>query len=98
MAAEAITKMLANPDLLSDPTFLVAAGAITLSAVALTCLCLPSGNKKIATEVDTKEEEEPKLKYVRLTSSMGNVYRNGDATSTAIVVGDKMVHMQSLLL
>ncbi|KAF3127784.1 Vacuolar protein sorting-associated protein 41 [Orbilia oligospora] len=43
---------------------------------------------------DEGEEEEPKLKYVRLTSSMGNVYRNGDATSTAIVAGDKLVEPQ----
>ncbi|KAF3902896.1 hypothetical protein AA313_de0208897 [Arthrobotrys entomopaga] len=42
-------------------------------------------------EEDEEEDEEPKLKYVRLTSSMGNVYRNGDATSTAIVAGDKLV-------
>ncbi|RVD80736.1 uncharacterized protein DFL_008629 [Arthrobotrys flagrans] len=40
---------------------------------------------------DEGEEEEPKLKYVRLTSSMGNVYRNGDATSAAIVAGDKLI-------
>ncbi|EWC48223.1 hypothetical protein DRE_02327 [Drechslerella stenobrocha 248] len=40
---------------------------------------------------DEEEEEEPKLKYVRLTSSMGNVYRNGDATSTAVMAGDKLI-------
>ncbi|KAF3910805.1 hypothetical protein ABW20_dc0103258 [Dactylellina cionopaga] len=40
---------------------------------------------------DEEDEEEPKLKYVRLTSSMGNVYRNGDATSTAVVAGDKLI-------
>ena len=38
-----------------------------------------------------EEEDEPKLKYARLTSSLGPVYRNGDATSTFMVAGDKMV-------
>lgn len=37
------------------------------------------------------EEEEPKLKYARLTSHLGAVYRNADATSTFMVAGDKMV-------
>lgn len=36
-------------------------------------------------------DEEPKLKYTRLTSSLAPVYRNGDATSTSMVAGDKMV-------
>jgi hypothetical protein len=40
---------------------------------------------------DDEAEEEAKLKYTRLTSSLGPVYRNGDATSTFVVVGDKMV-------
>ncbi|KAF2018335.1 vacuolar assembly protein-like protein [Aaosphaeria arxii CBS 175.79] len=42
---------------------------------------------------DTEDEadEEPKLKYTRLTSSLGPVYRNGDATSTFLVAGDKMI-------
>lgn len=44
-------------------------------------------------EEDEEEEEddEPKLKYARLTGSLGPVYRNGDATSAFIVAGDKMV-------
>jgi hypothetical protein len=37
------------------------------------------------------EEEEPKLKYARLTQHLGPVYRNGDATSSFFVAGDKMV-------
>jgi hypothetical protein len=37
------------------------------------------------------EDEEPKLKYNRLTSSLLPLYRNGDATSTFVVAGDKMV-------
>lgn len=40
---------------------------------------------------DDAEEEEPKLKYTRLTSTLGPVYRNGDATSSFMVAGDKMV-------
>lgn len=36
-------------------------------------------------------EEEPKLKYTRLTSNLAPVYRNGDATSSSMVAGDKMV-------
>ncbi|RKF59700.1 Vacuolar protein sorting-associated protein 41-like protein [Erysiphe neolycopersici] len=37
-----------------------------------------------------EEEEEPKLKYVRMTTKLGSVYRNGDATSAFVVAGDKM--------
>lgn len=40
---------------------------------------------------EDSEEDEPKLKYARLTSNLGSVYRNGDATSTFLVAGDKMV-------
>ncbi|KAF2008188.1 vacuolar assembly protein-like protein [Amniculicola lignicola CBS 123094] len=36
-------------------------------------------------------EEEPKLKYTRLTGTLGPLYRNGDATSTFMVAGDKMI-------
>ncbi|KAK5014476.1 hypothetical protein LTR16_003228, partial [Cryomyces antarcticus] len=36
------------------------------------------------------EDDEPKLKYTRLTGSLGSVYRNGDATSSFVVGGDKM--------
>lgn len=42
-------------------------------------------------EEDDDSEEEPKLKYARLTSHLGPVYRNGDATSVFLVAGDKMV-------
>ncbi|PQE20648.1 vacuolar assembly protein [Rutstroemia sp. NJR-2017a BBW] len=41
-------------------------------------------------EDDDEEEEEPKLKYARITSHLGPIYRNGDATSTFLVAGDKM--------
>jgi hypothetical protein len=59
-----------------------------------------NGNDASATESQEEGDEdsdaddvddEPKLKYTRLTSSLGPVYRNGDATSTFMVAGDKMV-------
>jgi hypothetical protein len=37
------------------------------------------------------QEDEPKLKYHRLTASLSAVYRNGDSTSSFLVEGDKMV-------
>ena len=40
---------------------------------------------------DEDEDEEPKLKYARLTPHLGPAYRNGDATSSFLVAGDKMV-------
>lgn len=42
-------------------------------------------------EDDEDEDDEPKLKYSRLTKSLGGVYRNGDAVSCTWVGGDKMV-------
>jgi hypothetical protein len=47
-------------------------------------------------EDDDEPEDEPKLKYARLTSHLGPVYRNGDATSTFLVAGDKMVGFGAL--
>ena len=53
--------------------------------------------KKVEPDSDSDEdddddvEEEPKLKYSRLTRDLGPVYRNGDATATFMVAGDKMV-------
>jgi len=38
-----------------------------------------------------EEDDEPNLKYARLTSHLGPVYRNGDATSAFLAAGDKMV-------
>ena len=43
---------------------------------------------------DEDEDEEPKLKYARLTQHLGPVYRNGDATSSFLVGGDKMVQFR----
>ena len=42
-------------------------------------------------EEDEEEDEEPRLKYARLTPHLGAVYRNGDATSSFLVAGDKMI-------
>lgn len=42
-------------------------------------------------EEEEEEDAEPKLKYNRLTGSLGPVYRNGDATSSSLVAADKMV-------
>jgi hypothetical protein len=43
-------------------------------------------------EEDSDEDtEEPRLKYAYLTKHLGSVYRSGDATSTFLVAGDKMV-------
>lgn len=39
------------------------------------------------------DDEEPRLKYAYLTKHLGSVYRNGDATSTFLVAGDKMVSL-----
>jgi vacuolar protein sorting-associated protein 41 len=41
-----------------------------------------------------EDEDEPRLKYHRLTGSLSSVYRNGDATSCFLVSGDKMVLRQ----
>ncbi|KIW88981.1 uncharacterized protein Z519_10465 [Cladophialophora bantiana CBS 173.52] len=40
---------------------------------------------------DEEEEEEPRLKYATLTRNVSSIYRNGDATSTFHVAGDKMI-------
>ena len=42
-------------------------------------------------EEDEEDDEEPRLKYTRLTKSLGGVYRNGDAVSASVVFGDRMV-------
>ncbi|KAL9095492.1 MAG: hypothetical protein Q9165_002363 [Trypethelium subeluteriae] len=42
-------------------------------------------------EDDDDGEDEPKLKYNRLTGNLGTIYRNGDATSAFLVSGHKMV-------
>jgi hypothetical protein len=41
---------------------------------------------------DEDDDEEPQLTYTRLTDKFGSCYRNGDATSSFLVAGDKMVH------
>lgn len=55
--------------------------------------------KETADEEDSDDEdgegddddEEPHLKYAYLTKHLRSVYRNGDATSTFLSTGDKMV-------
>ncbi|KAI9686114.1 MAG: Vacuolar protein sorting-associated protein 41 [Bogoriella megaspora] len=50
-----------------------------------------AGVEDIEDDDEEEEEDEPKLKYNRLTGGLGAVYRNGDATSTFSVSGDKLV-------
>jgi len=40
---------------------------------------------------EEEEEEEPRLEYTSITKKLTAIYRNGDATSTFLVAGDKMV-------
>lgn len=42
-------------------------------------------------EDSDEDDGEPRLKYAYLTKHLGSVYRRGDATSTFLVAGDKMV-------
>ncbi|KEQ69190.1 vacuolar protein sorting 41 [Aureobasidium namibiae CBS 147.97] len=42
-------------------------------------------------EDDEEDDDEPHLKYDKLTGALGTVYRNGDATSSLLVAGDKMI-------
>jgi hypothetical protein len=42
---------------------------------------------------EEEDDEEPRLKYTRLTKSLAGVYRNGDAVSTSVVFGDRMVRI-----
>lgn len=42
-------------------------------------------------EEEGEDDEEPKLKYAKLTGSLTSIYRNGDSTSAALVAGDKIV-------
>ena len=48
-----------------------------------------------AVEHEEDEEDEPRLKYTKLTASLASVYRNGDDTSTFLVAGDKMVGLRT---
>lgn len=40
---------------------------------------------------EDEEEEEPELKYATVTKRIGPIFRNGDAVSSFLVSGDKMV-------
>ncbi|KAI2792993.1 hypothetical protein POX_b03039 [Penicillium oxalicum] len=48
-------------------------------------------NDEDSDEDDDEDEDEPRLKYTHITKLLGSVYRNGDATSTFLVAGDKMI-------
>ena len=50
-----------------------------------------SANEEEGEGSEEEEDEEPRLKYASLTKHLKPVYRNGDATSTFLVAGDKMV-------
>jgi hypothetical protein len=43
-------------------------------------------------EDEDEDDEEPRLKYVYLTKCVPSLYRAGDATSTVLVGGDRMVY------
>lgn len=63
MASEAINNLINNPDLLSDPSVLLLAGAATVSVIALTCYCLPKkSEKKEIKEEQVEEKTKPKEK------------------------------------
>jgi hypothetical protein len=42
-------------------------------------------------EDEEDDDEEPRLKYTKLTQYLKPLYRNGDATSSFLAAGDKMV-------
>lgn len=48
-------------------------------------------------EEEEEDDEEPRLKYTRLTKSLGSVYRNGDAVSCSLVFGERMVNFNALI-
>lgn len=48
---------------------------------------------EVSDEEEVDDDDEPRLKYAYLTKHLGSVYRNGDATSTFLVAGDKMVRL-----
>ena len=54
---------------------------------------VPVASRNIETEEDQDDDqdEEPKLKYTRLTPSLGSMYRSGDSTSSFLVSGDKLI-------
>lgn len=49
------------------------------------------GEEEADCSEEDEEDEEPRLKYAYLTKHLGSVYRNGDATSSFLTAGDKMV-------
>lgn len=51
------------------------------------------GEEQDGSDEEEEEDEEPRLKYASLTRNLQSLYRNGDATSSFIVSGDKMVRI-----
>lgn len=54
-----------------------------------------SGGANSDEEEDEEDDEEPRLKYTRLTRSLGSVYRNGDSVSCSLVFGERMVNFNA---
>lgn len=44
-----------------------------------------------SSDEEEEDEREPTLKYSKLTSSLGSIYRGGDSSSAFQVTGDKLV-------
>ena len=97
-----------SPSPSNKPVLLLPAGQPASSAVSEARIPLedvrtdnPSGSHNENEGNDAEEDgddddDEPKLKYSRLTKSLGGVYRNGDAVSCTWVGGDKMVRFYPL--
>lgn len=63
MASEAINNLLNNPDQpLSDPSLLLLAGVVSVSAIALTCYCLTGKKNEIKEEKIEEKVVEKKEK------------------------------------
>jgi len=52
-------------------------------------------NIDLTSQEENEEDEEPRLKYTKLTGNISSIYRNGDDTSVSIVAGDKLVENAS---
>ncbi|KAF2399914.1 hypothetical protein EJ06DRAFT_530695 [Trichodelitschia bisporula] len=67
------------------------ATSVTPTSTSTVTPAAPSQTADDTTDDGETEDEEPKLKYMRLTASLGSVYRGGDMTSAFLVAGDKMI-------
>lgn len=50
-----------------------------------------TGTESEEDDDEEEQDDEPRLKYSRLTGSLGAAYRSGDSTSSFLLAGDKMV-------